>query len=170
MNEFPLYTVPQYITRKKNPSHDTYLYSRWNNPTARSTTKKTRTTNQHRLAHSTTKDDSSVTPTLKTLCTLNTRSSHQNENENADTLINLTIWNQPLVQYLMPNRPSNTTTRSRLPRSTAVHDKLINPPKLSCLLHLFTSISCVALSCLILLVDSFTMVKIDDQYPDEWFD
>ena len=31
---------------KKRPSHDTYLYRRWNNPTAHSTTKKTRTTNQ----------------------------------------------------------------------------------------------------------------------------
>ena len=34
----------------------------------------------------------------------------------------------------------------------------------------FTRIICVVLSCFILLADSFTMVKIDDRYPDEWND
>ena len=51
-----------------------------------------------------------------------------------------------------------------------VYDKLLNPPKLACLLPLFTSIICVVLSSFILLADSFTMVKIVDRYPDEWFD
>ena len=59
IEEFPLYTVPHYITRKKHPSHDNYLYRRWNNPTARS--KKTRKTKRRILAHSNTKDDPSVT-------------------------------------------------------------------------------------------------------------
>ena len=47
-NEFPLYTVPHYITRKKNPSHDNYLYRRWNNPTIvrKHKTKKTPKRNQ----------------------------------------------------------------------------------------------------------------------------
>ena len=35
INELPLYTVPQYITRKQHPSHDNYLYRRWNKPTHR---------------------------------------------------------------------------------------------------------------------------------------
>ena len=26
INKFPLYTAPQYITQKKHPSHDSYLY------------------------------------------------------------------------------------------------------------------------------------------------
>ena len=53
-DDFPLYTVPHYITRKKHPGHDNYLYRRWNNPTARSTTKKTHKTNQRNFARSTT--------------------------------------------------------------------------------------------------------------------
>ena len=69
--EFPLYTVPHYITRKKHPSHDNYLYRQWNNPNERS--KKIRKRNQQILARSTTKDDPSVTPTLSTL---DTHSSH----------------------------------------------------------------------------------------------
>ena len=70
-NKFPLYTVPHYITRKKHPSHDNYLYRWWTKPTAHS--KKTCKTNQRNLARSTTKDDPSVTPTLSTL---DTHSSH----------------------------------------------------------------------------------------------
>jgi len=170
-NEFPLYKVPQYITRKQYPSHDNYLYRRWNKPTThKHKTTKTRPKLHHPLV--TTKDDTSVTPTLETLCTTETRSSHQND---ADTMVNITIWTQPVVQYRMPNRPT-TTIRSQPPHSTAVqyaligvYDKLLHPWKLPCL-YLFTSIICVVLSCFILLADSFTMVKIDDRYPDEWYD
>ena len=93
---------------------------------------------------------------------------------NTDAILNITIWNQPIVQYRMPIQP-NTRNRSRHP-STAVryalidvYDKL-NPSELPCLLPFFTSIICVVLSCFILLADSFTMVKIDDRYPDEWND
>jgi len=168
-NEFPLYKVPQYITRKQYPSHDNYLYRRWNNPTAHKS-KKTRTKHQRLPAHdTTTKDDPSVTPTLSTL---DTRSSHPT-NTDTDTILSITIWNQPIVQYRMPIR-STIRNRSRHP-STAVqyaligvYDKLLIPSKLPCLLYLFTSIICVVLSCFILLADFFTMVKIDDRYPDEW--
>ena len=52
----------------------------------------------------------------------------------------------------------------------SIYDKLLHPRKLPCLLYLLTSIICVALSCFILLADFFTMVKIDDRYPDEWND
>ena len=71
IDEFTLYTVPQYITQKKHPSHNNYSYRQWNNSTPRSTTKKTRTKGLI-VKHSTTKDDTSVTPTLWTLCTQDT--------------------------------------------------------------------------------------------------
>ena len=175
VDEFPLYTVPHYITRKKHPGHDNYLYQRWNNPTARSKTKKTCKSNQHLLVkHSTAKDDSSVTPTLETLCTTDTRTSNPT-NIDTDAILSITIWKQPIVQYRMPIRPfPSTRNRSRHP-STAVqyaligvYDKLLHSRKLPCLLYLFTSIICVVLSCFILLADFFAMVKIDDRYPDEW--
>ena len=172
-NEFPLYKVPQYIIRKKHPSHDDYLYRRWNTPTVRRTTKKTRTKRLN-VKHSSNKDDTSVTPTLQTLCTQDTRSSHQTNIE-TDTILSITIWNHPIVRYQVPTRP-NTRNRSRNP-SIAVHhamigvyDRLIYPPKISCLLPIFIRIVCVVLSCFILLADSFTLVKIDDRYPDEWND
>ena len=169
-----LYTVLHYITRKKNPSHDNYLYRRWNNPTAHkhNKTKKTRTKHQRLLVI--TKDDTSVTPTLETLCTQDTQSSNQTD---ADILLSITIWNKPIVQYRMPIRPSASDPNQSRPPSTAVQyaligvsDKLLHPQKLTCLLQLFTRIICVVLSCFILLADSFTMVKIDDRYPDEWND
>ena len=129
---FPLYTVPQYIKRKKHPSHDNYLYRRWNNPTARRKKKtRTHTTNQRLTAHSTTKDDPSITPTLETL---DTRSSDPTYND-TDAILNITIWNKSIVQYQMPNR-STIRNQSRHP-STAVqyaligvYAKLLNPPNL----------------------------------------
>ena len=161
-NLFPLYIVPHYITRKKHPSHDNYLYRRWNNPTTHNKkTKKTRTKSLL-VKRSTTKDDTSVTPTLSTL---DTRSSHPT-NIDTDTILNITIWNQPLVQYQVPIRP-NTRHRSREHTSIAVkyalidvYDKLLHPRKSPCLSYQFiTRISCVVSSCFILLADSFTMVK-----------
>ena len=166
--EFPLYTVPHYITRKKHPSHDNYLYRRWNKPKTHKT-KKTRMKQQRLLTHSTTKDDPSVTPTL------DTRSSDSTQND-TDAILNITIWNQSIVQYRMPNRPIDSPRNQSRPPSTAVryaligvYDKL-NPSKLPCLLSFSASITCVVLSCFILLADSFTLVKIDDRYPDEWND
>ena len=158
-DEFPLYTVPHYITRKKNPSHDNYLYQRWTNTTARSKKTRNRKTNQRsNLARSTTKDDPSVTPTLSTL---DTCSSHTT-NIDTNTILSITIWNKPIVQYKMPIRP-NTRNRSREHLSTAVryaligvYDKILNPYKLPCLLPLFTRIICVVLSCFLLFADSFT--------------
>ena len=134
-------------------------------------TKKTRT--KHQRLPVTTTDNTSVTPTLETLCTIEIRSSHPT-NIDSDTILSITIWNQPIVQYRIPPRP-NTCHRSRHP-STAVqyaligilYDKLLHPRKLPCLVYLFTSIICVVLSSFILLTDFFTMVKIHDRYPDEW--
>ena len=90
-------------------------------------------------------------------------------------LIIFTIWNQPIVQYTMPNQP-NTCHRS-IRSSTAVqyallgvYNKLLNPPTFSCLFSTSNSIVCVVMSCSVLLADSFTLVKIDNQYPDEWND
>ena len=72
---------------------------------------------QHLPAHDTTKDDPSVTPTLSTL---DTRSSQQTNNIDPDTILSITMWNQPIVQYQIPFRPSiSPRKRSRL-RSTAV--------------------------------------------------
>ena len=120
------------------------------------------------------KDDPSVTPTLETLCTLDTRSSQSTHIDN-DAILQITIWNQPIVQYRMPIRPL-ASHRSQRPSIAVryaligVYDKLLDPSNLPCLLSFFTSIISVALSCFILLADSFTMVKIDDRYPDEWND
>ena len=81
------------------------------------------------------------------------------------------------LQYRMPIR-STTRNQPRYPSPSpavkyaliGVYDKLLHPRKLLCLLYLFTSITCVVLSCFILLADLFTMIKIDDRYPDEWND
>ena len=132
-------------------------------------------TNHRILTRTITKDDPSVTPTLDTLSTLDTRSSHP-INTDTDAILSITIWNQPIVQYRMPIRPFAPDRNQPRHPSTAVqyamigvYDKqLLHPRKLPCLLYLFTRIICVVLSCFILLADSFTMVKIDDRYPDEW--
>ena len=78
-------------------------------------------------------------------------------------LISITIWNQPIVQYQMPIRlfAYNRNRFQQHPSSAVryaligVYNKLLNPPKLPCLLYLFISIIRVVLSCFILLVDSF---------------
>ena len=164
----------QHIIKKRDNhhAHDEYLYRRWNNSTIHTIKKTKKTRTKHQRLPITTKDDTSVTPTLETLSTLDTRSSHPT-NTDTDTILSITIWNQPIVQYRMPIR-STIRNRSRHP-STAVqyaligvYDKLLIPSKLPCLLYLFTSIICVVFSCFILLADFFTMVKIDDRYPDEW--
>ena len=52
-----------------------------------------------------------------------------------------------------------------------IYDRLLQPPQVPYPLSIFTHIVCVVLSCFILLADSsFTMVKIDDRYPDDWND
>ena len=122
------------------------------------------------------KDDPSVTPTLQTLCTQDTRSSHQT-NLDPDTILSITFWNQPIVQYRMSIR-STIRNQPRYPSPSpavkyaliGVYDKLLHPRKLPCLLYLFNRITHVVLSCFILLADLFTMIKIDDRYPDEWND
>ena len=118
-------------------------------------------------------DDPSVMPTLDTISTLvDTPSSHPTNIDN-DTILSITIWNQPIVQYQLPIRP-NTRDRARNPSIAVQHamigvyDRLFNPTKLPCVSYLFTRIICVVSSCFILLADFFTMVKIDDRYPDEW--
>ena len=115
MCKFPLYKVPPSIIKKRNNhrAHDEYLYRRWNNTTTnkhKTKTKKTRTKHQRLLTRSTTKDDTSVTPTLETLCTIDTNTP--NQNGDANVLISITIWNKPIVQYRIPN-PTNTRNRSR---------------------------------------------------------
>ena len=171
-----------------NDNHDAFLHHRWNNANKNKNTSTSRpgtnrpqlAANSNNVAHTLTKipvrDERYVTHTLKTLCTLNTRSSDPTYND-TDAILNIMIWNQPILQYQMPIQPFTPIhNRSRQP-STAiryaligVHDKLLNPPKLPCPLSLFTSITCVVLSCFILLADSFIMVKINDQYPDKRFD
>ena len=169
-----------------NDNHDAFLHHQQNNANKNTSTicpgknKPTLIANSNTVAHTLTeipvRDERYVTHTLKTLCTLNTRSSDPTYND-TDAILNIMIWNQPILQYQMPIQPFTPIhNRSRQP-STAiryaligVHDKLLNPPKLPCPLSLFTSITCVVLSCFILLADSFIMVKINDQYPDKRFD
>ena len=120
-------------------------------------------------------DDPSVMPTLDTISTLvDTPSSHPTNIDN-DTILSITIWNQPIVQYQLQIQP-NTRNRSRHP-STAVqcaligvYDRLLQPPNVSRIVPIFTHIVCAVLSRFILLADSFTLVKIDDRFPDEWND
>ena len=171
---------PTYV----NDNHDAFLYRRWNNTNKMNndTTKPiaapriTATPTYHTASASApieipVKDDPSITSTLRTLCTLDTRSSDPSNND-TNAILNIMIWNQPIVQYRMPKR-STIHNQSRH-HSTAVqyaligvYDKLLNPWKLPRLLLFFTSIICVVLSRFILLTDSFTMVKIDDRYPDK---
>ena len=111
--------APTYV----NDNHDAFLYHRWNNSNKNTRTirpgknKQTLDANSDTIAHTRTetlvKDDSSVTPTLETLCTLDTldtRLSHSTNVAN-DTILRITIWNQPIVQYQLPIRP-NTRHRS----------------------------------------------------------
>ena len=174
----------------KNDDHDAFLYHRWNKTnTNKNTTMIRHCTNKPRpvavnsktVAHPPTaipvKDDLSVTPTLKTLCTLDTCSLNSTTIDN-DAILNITIWNQPIAQYQMPIRPlASTRNRSQEHPNTVVqyaligvYDKLLISPKLPRLLSTLTSIVCVVLSCFILLANSFTLVKIDNWYPDEWND
>ena len=174
--------VPTYA---KNDNHDAYLYHRWNRnnrnkKNTSSTTKPTITPVSPLLPikqpmHPSYKSRMIYPsrPHLRPFVPL-TPAWTKFIYSNTDAILNITIWNQPIVQYRMPIQP-NTRNRSRHP-STAVryalidvYDKL-NPSELPCLLPFFTSIICVVLSCFILLADSFTMVKIDDRYPDEWND
>ena len=140
MNLLCIYKIPTYITKKKNNhrAHDEYLYQRWTNPTAHKTRKPRRPTAN--TSAPTTKDDTSVTPTLQTLCTQDTRSSNQTD---ADILISITIWNKPIVQYRMPIRPSASDRNQSRPPSTAVqyaligvYDRqLLHPRKSPCLVY-----------------------------------
>ena len=63
-------------------------------------------------------NDSYTTPTLKTLCTLDTHPIKKLVAN--DMLINIMIWNQPIVQYRMSNQLTNHT-RSQQDPSIAVH-------------------------------------------------
>ena len=178
-------TLSSTPTYAKNHDHDVYLYHRWNDKKCKKNTSTTKPTAAPRITthayHTASapikipvKDNPSITPTLETLSTLDTRSSHP-ANIDTDAILSITIWNQPISQYQIPFRP-NIRNRSRH-HSTAVryallgvYDKIPNPSKLPCLLSFFTIIICVVLSCFTVLADSFTMVKIDDRFPDEWND
>jgi hypothetical protein len=104
-------------------------------------------TNHHTTAYAPIKipikDDPPVTPTLKTLCTLDTCSSHSTHINN-DAILSIMIWNQPIVQYqILIQSFASTHNWSCEHPSTAVwhaligvYDKLLNPPKLPCLLSL----------------------------------
>ena len=116
--------------------HDAYLHHRWNRSNRNTTTTSPSTTTPTPAAAAATtnkttayatieipsKDDPSVTPTMETLCTLDTRSLNPTYND-PDTILSITIWNQPIAQYRIPLR-SNTRNQSRHP-STAVRYALI---------------------------------------------
>ena len=80
-------------------------------------------------------------------------------------IIMQTLTNSQVPQQI--SHQPNTCHQSWLDPSTAlqyaligVYDKLLNRPILSCSLYLFTCIVLVALSCFVLLADSFALVKI----------
>ena len=103
----------------KNDDHDSYLYHRWNDkkrkdtvtlkpaPAGNSTNS---TTTAYAPIEIPVKDDPSVTPTLETLSTLETQPSDPTYND-TDAILNIMIWNQPIVEYKVPIRP-NTRNRS----------------------------------------------------------
>ena len=92
--------------RNKNHAHDKYLYRRWINPTVHKYKTKKPCTVPH--AETPVTDDPSVTPTLETFYTLNTRSPHHTD-DTPNTILSFTILNQPFVQYRIPNRPTTQT-------------------------------------------------------------
>ena len=121
-------STPTYV----NDNHDAFLHRRWNNANKNVSTIRPGTNRPTLAANSNTtsapieipvKDDTSITPTLETLFTLDTRSSDPTYND-TDAILNITIWNQPIVQYRMPIR-STIRNRSRHP-STAVQLSLIH--------------------------------------------
>ena len=93
-DEFTLYKIPTYITKKRNNhhAHDKYLYRRWINPNSRKTKKPCCITPIAATSAPTPKDDLSVAHTLQTL--LPTKSTHthtSHQHGNFDTLISITI-------------------------------------------------------------------------------
>ena len=115
----PATPFPAPTTYAKNDNHDAFLYNRWNKTnTNKNTTTISPSTTKPTAAAATigkttayapieipVKDDTSVTPTLETLCTLDTRTSHPTNIDN-DTILSITIWNQPIVQYQVPIQPN----------------------------------------------------------------
>ena len=107
-------------------------------------------------------------------------SSHQ-PTRDPDTILNITIYLEP-TYCTVSNSLSNWYlshpffSHSRLNLSTAiqyaligVYDKLSNPLNKDTTNSVYiTRNVCVVSSCFVLLADSFTLVKIDHQYPDEW--
>ena len=94
-----------YFTKKrnnKNHSHDGDLYQQWTNPTVHSIIKTAYIAPTKVRLDFTTNDALSITPTLEILSTLDTHSSHQTTGT-PDTILSITIWNQPIVHYRMPN-------------------------------------------------------------------
>ena len=71
---------------------------------------------------------------------------------------------QPFVPTRNRSQHPSTAVRYTL---IGVYNKLLNPSKLPCLLSFFPSIISAALSCFNLLAESFTLVKIDDQFPQQ---
>ena len=115
------YSTPTYA---KNDDHDAFLYHRRNkvNTISPRTTKSIPAATNGKTTASApieipVKDDPSITPTLETLSTLDTRSLHPT-NIDTDAILSITIWNQPIVQYQMPIQ-STIRHQSRRP-STAV--------------------------------------------------
>ena len=119
----PPSSAPRYA---KNDDHDAFLCHRWNkantnkktNTISPSTTKPTPAvaTPTYQKAYATSikipvKDDPSVTPTLETLCTVDTLSSYPTYNNNTDAILKITIWNQPIIQYRMPIWPFSSTRK-----------------------------------------------------------
>ena len=108
----PVPPSPAPTTYAKNCDHDAFLFHRWNkantnkntNTISPSTTKPTpaAATHTYQKAYAPieipAKDDSSVTPTLETLCTLDTCPLDPTYND-TDAILNITIWNQPIVQH-----------------------------------------------------------------------
>ena len=105
-----MYTKPTYITKKRRIIMPMSII-RKKHETKPSVTPNTVPSS----VTFTPKDDLPVTVTpiiLETLCIHNTCSSHQTT-RTPDTILNITIWNQPLVQCLMPNQQPYAYTRQQ---------------------------------------------------------
>ena len=138
--------ISEYTSKKRknqNHNHDKYLLRRWNKDDDdnnnnnnnnnkdkdKDKDKNTKNSNIIRTANQTdipvpVKDDLYTTNALNTLCTLDT--SDPNKKSAATyyilILINIMIWNQPIVQHKTPNQ---SKTRSRFHHSIAVRYALI---------------------------------------------
>ena len=121
-------------TCAKNDDHNAaYLYYLWSDNKRKKNTSPTQPAPSGNITNSTTtataytpikipiQDDPSISPTLETMCTLDTLDTHPlyPTNINNDIILSITIWSQTIVQYRMPIQPITLSCNRSQHPSTA---------------------------------------------------